>query len=65
MRISYCKSLAELSYTCIFFTKILFVCLFGVYRPTRDFFHSNGDVNFTGEGLQIFYVCSALVAYEQ
>ena len=32
---------------------VLYVCLFGVYRPTREFFHSYGDVTITGEGLQI------------
>ena len=30
----------------------LSICLFGVYRPTRDF-HSFGDVTIAGEGLQI------------
>ena len=30
-----------------------FVCLCGVYRPTRRFF-TNGNVTITGEGLQIF-----------
>ena len=29
------------------------VCLFGVLRPTREFFHSYRDLNITGEGLQI------------
>ena len=29
------------------------VCLFGVFCPTRDFFHSYGDVTIAGEGLQI------------
>ena len=28
-------------------------CLFGVFRPTREFFYSFGDVTITGEGLQI------------
>ena len=34
-------------------SQCLFVCLFGVYCPVRDFFHSYGDVTITGEGLQI------------
>ena len=36
-------------------------CLFGVYRPT----HSYGDVTITGEGLQIFDLCSALMFIER
>ena len=28
------------------------VCLFGVFRPTQEFFHPIGDVTITGEGLQ-------------
>ena len=28
-------------------------CLFGVYRPTKVFFHSYGDITFTGEGVQV------------
>ena len=32
----------------------LFVCLFGVFHPTREFFtHEYGDVTITVEGLQI------------
>ena len=35
--------------------RIFFVCfyMYGIYRPTREFFHSYGDVTITGEGLQI------------
>ena len=29
------------------------VCLFGVFLPTREFFHSYGDVTITGEELHI------------
>ena len=35
------------------FVCFLFVCLYGVDRPTREFFHSYGDVTITDEGLQI------------
>ena len=28
-------------------------CLFGFYRPTREFFHSYGDVTITAESVQI------------
>ena len=31
----------------------LFVSLFGVFRPTREFFYSYGEVTITGKGLQI------------
>ena len=30
----------------------MFVCLYGVFRPTREFFNSYGDVTIAGEGLQ-------------
>ena len=30
-----------------------FVCFFGVFRPTREFLHSYGDVTITGERLQM------------
>ena len=36
------------------------ICLFGVFR-----FNSYGDVIIVGEGLQIFYLCSALMAIER
>ena len=39
--------------------------LFGVYRHTREFFHSNGDVIITGERAADFDLCSALMAIEQ
>ena len=32
---------------------ILSACLLGVFRPTREFFHSYEDVTITGEGLHI------------
>ena len=35
------------------FLKNRIVCLFGVYRPTRESIDSYGDVTNKGEGLQI------------
>ena len=32
----------------------LFVCLYGGFQPTREFFHSFGDVTITGKVLQIY-----------
>ena len=45
----------------LYFSTFL-IYLFGVFRPTRELFHSYGDVTMTGEGLQIFALCSALKA---
>ena len=43
-----------------------FICLFvwGLSFHSR-IFHSYGDVTITGKGLQIFYLCSSLMAIEQ
>ena len=46
-------------------TILAIVCLFGVFLPTQEFFHSYGDVTIAGEGLQKFDLCSALMAIEQ
>ena len=32
---------------------LFLVCLFGAFRPTREFFHSYGDVTIAGEGPQM------------
>ena len=40
---------------CLFLTIVLFVCMFfGVYRPIRKFFHSNGDVTITANFILIY-----------
>ena len=42
------------------------ICLFvWGFSPHSRIFHSFGDVTITGEGLHIFYICSALMAVEQ
>ena len=33
---------------------VYFICLFVVFRPTREFFHSFEHVSIAGERLQIF-----------
>ena len=35
----------------VFLFVYLFVCLFGVFRSTQEFFHSYGEVTITGEGM--------------
>ena len=36
----------------------LIVCLYGVFRPTQEYFTHFGDVTITGEELQFFALCS-------
>ena len=45
----------------------MFVCFFfiEVYCPTWHFFHLYGAVPITDEGLQIFNLCTALMAIER
>ena len=44
--------LSLFSYYCPPYSFSLFVCLFGVYRPTQEFY-SYGEVTIAGEGLKI------------
>ena len=51
---------------CMDFLQKMSICLFvwGVSSHSR-IFHSYGEFTMTGEGLQIFYLCSALMTIKQ
>ena len=61
MEVNTCEFFPPLDSESLFF--FLFVYL--EFIVPLKIFHSYGDVTIAGEGLQIFYLCSALMAIEQ
>ena len=50
---------------CLIFSVLIEVGGSGLHPiATRDFFHSYVEIVITGEGLQIFYLCSTLLPIE-